>query len=193
MIRPLAAGIFQLLPLGLRAVAKVEAILRDEMDRIGGQEVRMPVVQPADLWRESGRWDAIGPEMLRAKDRGGRDVCLAMTHEEAVVAMVRNEVRSYRDLPKMIYQIQTKFRDEPRPRAGLVRVREFTMKDAYSFHRDAADLDAYYMEAYAAYERIFRRCGLDCLVVESDPGMMGGDVAHEFMAIADSGEDTGIR
>lgn len=153
----------------------------------------MPVVLPAEIWRESGRWDSIGPEMLRAKDRAGREICLAMTNEESIVSMVRNEVRSYRDLPKALYQIRTKFRDEPRPRAGLIRVREFEMKDAYSFHRDAADLDRTYASFYAAYERIFRRCGLDVLVVESDPGMMGGDVAHEFMAPAACGEDTVLR
>ena len=189
-IRPLAAGIFSYLPLGWRVLRKVERILREEMDRIGGQEVHLPVVHPAELWQRTGRWEEIGPEMAHFRDRTDRDLVLAMTHEEVVADLVRQEVRSYRDLPCMIYQIQTKFRDELRSRGGLIRVREFTMKDAYSCHTDFADLDAFYPQMYAAYERIFSRCGLEVLTVEADTGMMGGAVSHEFMVLNDRGEDT---
>ncbi len=189
--RPLSAGIYTLLPLGLRVARKVEAIIREEMNRIDGQELLMPVVQPAELWQESGRYQAIGPELLRFVDRNEKPMVLAMTHEEAVCHAARTELTSYKQLPCMVYQIQTKYRDEARPRAGLIRVREFTMKDAYSFHASQACLEAYYRRVFEAYERIFRRVGLrDCLSIESDSGMIGGAVSHEFMAVADCGEDT---
>ena len=190
LVHQVAAGIFEFLPLGLRAKRKIEAILRQEMERIDGQEVQMPVVHPAELWQRSGRWYVIGADMARLKDRNDRDLCLGMTHEEPVTELAGAIVRSYRDLPFMVYQIQTKFRDEPRPRAGLIRVREFTMKDGYSFHRDFADLDAYYPRVYGAYYRMFRRCGLEVVAVASDTGMMGGTMAHEFMALSPVGEDT---
>jgi prolyl-tRNA synthetase len=189
-IRPLAAGIYSLQPLGRRVALRIEQILREEMDAIGGQEVLMPVVQPAELWQESGRWAQFGSEMARLKDRADRDMCLGPTHEEAVTDLARSEIQSYRQLPCMLYQLQTKFRDEPRARGGLIRTREFTMKDGYSFHADFADLDAYYPRVYEAYRRIFQRCGLEFLVVQSDTGMMGGTEAHEFMALSEHGEDT---
>ncbi|MBN1864602.1 MAG: proline--tRNA ligase [Victivallales bacterium] len=189
-VRSVGAGIYSLLPLGKRIVAKIERILREEMDAVGGQEVLMPVVLPAELWEESGRYDGVGEELLRFKDRNGKNMLLAMTHEEAVVHLIRSEVNSYRQLPVMLYQIQTKYRDEARPRAGMIRVREFTMKDAYSFHASQECLDECYDRVFAAYERVFRRVGLkECLSIESDPGMMGGSKSHEFMAIADCGED----
>ncbi len=190
LVRQVAAGIFDHLPLGLRVKHKIEQIMREEMDAVDGQEITMPVVQPAELWQRSGRWDAIGDDMARLKDRNDRDYCLGMTHEEVVTDLASRIVSSYRQLPFMLYQIQTKFRDEPRPRAGMIRVREFTMKDGYSFHTDIADLDAYYPKVYQAYFNIFRRCGLDVLAVESDTGMMGGTMAHEFMAVTPIGEDT---
>ncbi len=190
-IRPVSAGIYSLLPLGRRITAKIEQIIREEMDRLGGQEVLMPVVLPAELWEESGRLGSVGPELLRFKDRGGKEMLLGMTHEEAVVHLLRSEVNSYKQLPVMLYQIQTKYRDEARPRAGLIRVREFTMKDAYSFHASQECLEAYYQRCHEAYERIFRRLGLkDVISIQSDTGMMGGSAAHEFMALADCGEDT---
>jgi len=189
-IRPLVTGIFSYLPLGWRALRKIERILCEEMDRIGCQEVHLPVVQPAELWQRTGRWEEIGPELAHFRDRTDRDLVLAMTHEEVVADLVRQEVRSYRDLPRMVYQIQTKFRDEPRPRGGLIRVREFTMKDAYSCHTDFADLDAFYLQMYAAYERVFSRCGLEVLAVEADTGIMGGAASHEFMVLNGQGEDT---
>ena len=189
--RQVANGIYSLLPPGLRVHRKIENIIREEMDRIGGQEVLMPVVLTRELWEESGRYEDVGPELLRFKDRTGHDMLLAMTHEEAVVHLSRHELTSYKQLPFMIYQIQTKFRDEPRSRGGLIRVREFTMKDAYSFHADMADLERYYEVCRRAYHRIFARAGLpETVVVESDPGMMGGKVAHEFMLLCDAGEDT---
>jgi len=190
LVRQVAAGIFDHLPLGLRVKHKIEQIMREEMDAVDGQEITMPVVQPAELWQRSGRWDAIGDDMARLKDRNGRDYCLGMTHEEVITDLAARTISSYRQLPFMLYQIQTKFRDEPRPRAGMIRVREFTMKDGYSFHTDIADLDAYYPKVYQAYFNIFRRCGLDVLAVESDTGMMGGTMAHEFMAVTPIGEDT---
>lgn len=190
LIHPIAAGIFDYLPLGLRVKHKIEQIMREEMDAIGGQEVTLPMVQPADLWRQTGRWQAIGDDMARFKDRNGRDYCLGMTHEEIMAELARAKVSSYRQLPFILYQIQTKFRDEPRPRGGLIRVREFTMKDAYSFDRDFAGLDAVYPLMYQAYFNIFRRAGLDVIAVESDTGMMGGTMAHEFMALTPVGEDT---
>ena len=189
-IKGLAAGIFDYLPLGLRVKRRLETIMREEMEAIGFQEVLLPVVQPAELWRRTGRWDAIGDDMARFRDRGERELCLAMTHEEAMTELVGSVVASYRNLPVKLYQLQTKFRDEPRSRGGLIRVREFTMKDGYSFHADEADLDAFYEEVFAAYERIFRRCGLPVVAVESDNGMMGGSGSHEFMALTPVGEDT---
>jgi len=192
MIRPLAAGIYSCLPLAQRSLQKIEQITREEMDAIGGQEINMPLVHPAELWRESGRWDGlIGRELVGFKDRYSRDFVLAMTHEESITDLARKEIKSYRQLPLMLYQIKLKFRDEERPRAGLIRVREFTMKDAYTFHTDEADLDAYYEKVHQAYLNIFHRCGLGdgLIVVESDPGMMGGLGAHEFILVTESGED----
>lgn len=190
MIRRLASGLYTLLPLAQRAVRKIEDIIREEMDAIGGQEIDMPLVHPAELWKKTGRWQQLaGKELVSFKDRNDREMVLAMTHEESVTDLVRGEINSYRQLPMMLYQIKLKFRDEPRPRGGLIRVREFTMKDAYSFHATQEDLDRYYEEVYQAYLRIFRRCGLKVVVVQSDPGMMGGKVAHEFMLITPSGED----
>ena len=192
-IRPVSAGIYSLLPTGERIVKKIEAIIREEMNRIDGQEVLMPVVLPADLWQESGRYESVGAELLRFRDRDEKPMILAMTHEEAIVHLVRTELNSYKQLPVMLYQIQTKYRDEARPRAGLIRTREFTMKDAYSFHTDQADLERYYACCHEAYERIFRRVGMkNVLSIESNSGMMGGKVSHEFMAICDCGEDTVI-
>ena len=191
LVHPIAAGIFDYLPLGQRVKSKIEAVMREEMDAVGGQEVTLPVVHPAELWQQSGRWNEIGDDMARLKDRGGRDYCLAMTHEEIMAELASSIVSSYRQLPFVLYQIQTKFRDEPRPRGGMVRVREFTMKDAYSFDRDFAGLDAFYPRVYQAYFNVFRRCGLeDVIAVESDSGMMGGAMAHEFMALTPVGEDT---
>jgi prolyl-tRNA synthetase len=189
--RQVSSGIYSLLPAGLRVARKIEGIIREEMDRIGGQEVRMPVVLPRELWEESGRYADVGPELARFQDRSGHDMLLAMTHEEAVVHLCRSETTSYKQLPFMVYQIQTKFRDEPRSRGGLIRVREFTMKDAYSFHRTQEDLDRTYEVCSAAYSRIFARCGIpETVVIQSDTGMMGGKVAHEFMLLCDAGEDT---
>lgn len=190
LIHQIAAGIFDFLPMALRTKHKIETILREEMDAIGGQEVSLPIVHPAELWQKSGRWQAIGSDMARLKDRNGRDMCLGMTHEEVMADLAKRFVSSYRQLPVMLYQIQTKFRDEPRPRAGLIRVREFTMKDAYTFDRDQAGLDAYYPHLYQAYYNIFHRCDLDVVAVKSDTGMMGGTMAHEFMALTPIGEDT---
>ncbi len=192
LIRPLASGIFSFLPLGLRVKRNIEQILREEMEHADCFEISMPVVQPAEIWRESGRWDDVGQEMMRVKDRADRDMCLAMTHEEAITDLARHMVQSYRQLPLSAFQLQTKFRDEPRSRGGLIRVREFTMKDGYSFHINQAGLDAYYPCMYEAYQRIFERAGLgdDVIAVESDPGMMGGTEAHEFMYLNPGGEDT---
>lgn len=189
-VRLLAAGIFSYLPLAWRSMSKIENIIRQEIDAIGGQEISMPVVHPAELWQESGRWYQIGSELGRLQDRGGRDMALAMTHEEVVGDLVRKEIRSYRQLPALIYQIQTKFRDEPRPRAGLIRVREFTMKDSYSLDADWEGLDKQYRAHYSAYFRIYSRCGLPVIAVKSDTGMMGGKLAHEFMYLTPIGEDT---
>ena len=190
LVRQVAAGIFEYLPLGLRSKKKIEAILREEMDAIDGQEIVMPVVQPAALWKRSGRWYEIGDDLARLTDRGGRDLVLGMTHEEVITELAAGVINSYRQLPLMLYQIQTKFRDEPRPRGGLIRVREFTMKDGYSFHADHPSLDDYYPLVYQAYFNIFGRAGLDVIAVESDTGMMGGTMAHEFMALTEVGEDT---
>ena len=190
-IRPVSAGIYDLLPAGKRIVDKIEKIIREEMDRIDGQEIEMPVVLPAELWQESGRYETVGAELLRFQDRNDKPMLLAMTHEECVTALVRTEVNSYKQLPVMLYQLQTKYRDEARPRAGLIRTREFTMKDAYSFHTDQEDLEKYYVRAHEAYERIFKRIGMEnVLSIESNSGMMGGSVSHEFMAVCDCGEDT---
>jgi prolyl-tRNA synthetase len=189
-VRQLGSGIYSLLPLGFRVSKRVEQVIREEMDRIGSQEMEMPVVHPADLWKESGRYDKIGPELLRFKDRGGRDMVLAMTHEEVVADLLRSIVRSYRQLPLMVYHFQTKFRDEPRARGGLIRVREFVMKDAYSCDRDEAGLDVSYALQCQAYVRIFERLGLDTVPVGADVGIMGGTEALEFMVLNEFGEDT---
>lgn len=190
-IKQVGSGIYSLFTPAQRIMNKIENIIREEMDAIDGQEVLFPVVMPASLWRESGRFESIGSELLRFKDRGGNDMVLGMTHEEAAVQLARDTAQTYTKYPFMIYQIQTKFRDEPRARGGLIRVREFTMKDAYSFHRTQEDLEEYYERCYKAYERIFRRCGLKNVVaVKSDSGMMGGKVSHEFMLLTDIGEDT---
>ncbi|MBI3785285.1 MAG: proline--tRNA ligase [Deltaproteobacteria bacterium] len=189
MIRQIARGIYDFLPLGLRVVRKVEQIVREEMDRSGAQEILMPAICPAELWQESGRWDKYGKELLRMKDRYERDFCFGPTHEEVVTDIVRREVRSYRDLPMNLYQIQVKFRDEMRPRFGLMRGREFIMKDAYSFHVDADDCNREYEVMADTYKRIFQRCGLTTRPVESDTGAIGGRRAHEFQVLADSGED----
>jgi len=189
MIRQVARGIYDLLPLGLRAVRRVETIVREEMDRADAQEILMPAVIPAELWRESGRWDQYGPELLRLRDRYDRDFCFGPTHEEVVTDLVRREIRSYRDLPKNLYQIQVKFRDEIRPRFGLMRGREFLMKDAYSFHADADDARREYRNMFDTYTRIFERCGLTFRAVEAGTGTIGGSLSHEFQVLAASGED----
>ncbi len=189
-VRQLGSGIYSLLPLGLRVNRRVEQIIREEMDRIGCQEMEMPVVHPAEIWRQSGRYDAIGSELTRFKDRSGRDMVLAMTHEEVVGILLAEVVKSWRQLPMMVYHFQTKWRDEPRSRGGLIRVREFVMKDAYSCDRDEAGLDASYRAQHEAYVRIFARLGLDTVAVNSDVGMMGGSLAHEFMVLNPAGEDT---
>jgi prolyl-tRNA synthetase len=189
LIRKVASGIYNYLPAGLRVLRKVEAIIREEMDRAGAQEVLMPAVIPAELWKESGRWDAYGKELLRFRDRADREFCLGPTHEEVITDLVRREVHSYRQLPLNLYQIQDKFRDEIRPRFGLMRGREFFMKDAYSFDADEEGAAGTYWKMYDAYCRIFRRMGLDFRAVEADTGAIGGSSSHEFMVIADSGED----
>ncbi len=190
-VRQVTNGIYSLLPPAKRVAAKIENIIREEMDAIDGQEVLFPVALPGDLWKESGRFDAVGSELVRFKDRGGKDMVLGMTHEEAAVHLARTEAKSYNDYPFMIYQIQTKFRDEPRARGGLIRVREFTMKDAYSFHTTQEDLEQYYDKCYEAYHKIYARTGVpEVISVQSDTGMMGGKVAHEFMLLTDIGEDT---
>jgi len=189
LLRKVAAGIYSFLPLGKRVLAKVEQIVREEMDRIGAQEVLLPALQPADLWKSSGRWDQYGPEMMRLQDRGRRDFCLGPTHEELITDLVMREVRSYRQLPLTLYQIQVKFRDETRPRFGLLRGREFLMKDAYSFHANVEDLQVTYEKMSSAYARIIERCGLEYRVVEAASGIIGGKVSQEFMVVADAGED----
>ncbi len=189
MISKVAAGIYNYLPLGLRSIARLERIIREELEKAGSAELLMPAIQPAELWQESGRWSQYGPELLRIKDRHDRDFCFGPTHEEVITDIVRREIRSYRQLPVNLFQIQTKFRDEIRPRFGLMRGREFIMKDAYSFHADAADLDVAYRAMEAAYRRIFERCGLDYTTVEADTGNIGGSESHEFMVLADTGED----
>ena len=190
LIRKVAAGIYTYLPLGLRIIRKVEQIVREEMNRAGAQELLMPIASPAELWRETGRWDYYGKELIRFKDRHERDFCLGPTHEEVITDLFRREVRSYRQLPLNFYQIQTKFRDEIRPRFGLMRGREFIMKDAYSFDINEAGAKASYQKMYDAYTRIFTRCGLTFRAVEADTGLIGGDVSHEFMVLAETGEAT---
>lgn len=188
MIRKAAGGLYTYLPLAWRVLKKLEAIVREEMDAKGGQELLMPIMQPAELWQESGRWDVYGDEMFRLKDRHDRPFCLGPTHEEMITSLVRSEIRSYKQLPVRLYQIQNKYRDERRPRFGLMRGREFIMKDLYSFDRDEAALDVSYQAMYDAYMNIFTRCGLQFRPVEADSGAIGGSGSHEFMVIADSGE-----
>ncbi len=188
MIRKLVSGVYGFMPLGWRSVRKIENIIREEMDATGAQEILMSAVQPAELWQESGRWFAYGPEMWRVKDRNGREFCLGPTHEEVFTDIIRNDVSSYRQLPLNLYQIQTKYRDEARPRFGLMRSREFIMKDAYSFDKDYAGLDKSYDEMYKAYEKIFTRCGLTFRPVEADTGAIGGSNSHEFTALSEVGE-----
>jgi prolyl-tRNA synthetase len=188
-IRQLVSGVFSYLPLARRALNKIENIIREEIDAIGGQEMTMPVVHPADIWKETGRWYSIDAEMGRFKDRSKREMVLAMTHEEVIADLARKEVRSYRQLPLLLYHIQTKWRDDPRPRAGLIRVREFTMKDSYSLDADWEGLGVQYRAHYQAYFNIFRRCGLPVIAVKADVGMMGGQMAHEFMYLTPIGED----
>jgi prolyl-tRNA synthetase len=187
--KQMAAGLYSMLPLGQRVLRKIETILHEEMERIGGQEMDLPLIHPKEIWQESGRYEAIGDELLRFQDRSKHSMVLAMTHEEAVTDMMRSVLSSYKQLPCMVYQIKLKFRDEPRARGGLIRVREFAMKDAYSFHASEESLNSYYQEAYQAYDRIFKRVGIDPIIVQSDTGIMGGTVAHEFMLECDKGED----
>jgi prolyl-tRNA synthetase len=189
LVRQLTAGVYVYLPLGQRVIDRINAIIREEMNRIGGQEITMPVLQPAELWQQSGRWYDIKDEMFRLKDRHGRDMCLGMTHEEVIAWLAAREVRSYRELPQIWYQIQTKERDEARPRSGVLRTREFLMKDSYTLDPDVAALEVSYNAHKDAYCRIFDRCGITYVVVQSDPGMMGGSGSHEFMAPSAAGED----
>src|SRR5688500_16714026 len=189
LIRRLAGGLYSWLPMGLRVLRKVERVVREEMDRAGALEISMPVAQPAELWVESGRWDQFGPELLRFKDRHDRDMVLGPPHEEVVTDIARRELKSYRQLPINFYQIQTKFRDEVRPRFGVMRAREFIMKDAYSFHTDAPSLENTYRIMYETYRRIFDRLGLRFRAVTADTGAQGGSGSHEFHVLADSGED----
>ena len=188
-VRQFASGIYIMLPLGWLVMRRICRIVREEMDAIGAVELSMPTMHPADVWQATGRYDAIGPEMFRFKDRGGRDMVLAMTHEEVFAWLASRELRSYRDLPQIWYQLQLKFRDEPRAKGGVLRVREFLMKDSYSFDVDEAGLDKSYARHIGAYDRIFTRCGLDFYRVESDSGFMGGAQAHEYMAPSRAGED----
>jgi len=190
MIRKSAGGMYNFLPLGWRTIRKIEQIIREEMDAAGGQEIMMPILQPSELWEESGRWAAYGDEMMRMKDRHGREFCLGPTHEEMITALVRDEVRSYKQLPLMLYQIQDKFRDERRPRFGLMRSREFIMKDLYSFDKDVEGMNVSYQKMYDAYSRIFTRCGLEFRPVEADNGAIGGGHSHEFTVLADNGESS---
>jgi len=189
LIRQLSSGIYSFLPLGLRVLNKIIEIVREEMNRAGGQELLLPALHPGELWKETGRWDIYGPELIRFKDRRNRDFCLGPTHEEVITDLVRREVRSYKQLPLMLYQIQTKFRDEIRPRFGVMRSREFLMKDLYSFDVDYEGLKKSYEKMYHAYCRVFERCGLDFIAVEAESGVIGGDVSHEFLILADSGEE----
>ena len=189
MIRKVASGLYSWLPIGLRVFRKVEAIVRQEMDKSGALELMMPVVQPADLWKESGRWGQFGPELLRIKDRHDREFCLGPTHEEVITDIIRSEISSYKQLPANFYQIQTKFRDERRPRFGVMRTREFCMKDAYSFHANAESLQDTYDVMYQTYSAIFTRAGLVFRAVLADTGSIGGSHSHEFHVLAESGED----
>ncbi|HES75765.1 MAG TPA: proline--tRNA ligase, partial [bacterium] len=189
MIRRLAAGLYTWSPLGLRVLRKVETVVREEMNRAGALEVLMPAVQPAELWQESGRWEKYGPELMRMHDRHNREFCFGPTHEEIITDYARRELQSYKQLPVCFYQIQTKFRDEVRPRFGVMRAREFLMKDAYSFHLDQNSLQATYDTMHAAYTRIFTRLGLDFRAVRADTGSIGGTGSHEFHVLASSGED----
>ncbi|MCX6363611.1 MAG: proline--tRNA ligase, partial [Actinobacteria bacterium] len=189
LVRQLAAGIYVYLPTGWRVMQKIAAIIREEMDAIGGQEMLMPVINPAEIWQQSGRWDAIGGELFRFKDRKGADMALAMTHEEVVTWLAAREVHSYKQLPQHWYHIQTKERDEARPKSGVLRTREFLMKDAYSLDVSYEALQQSYTTYIAAYERVYARCGVEVMMVEGDSGMMGGSVSHEYMAQADAGED----
>lgn len=188
MIRKTAGGMYTFLPLAWRTIRKIEQIIREEMDAAGGQEIMMPILQPAEYWQESGRWGVYGDEMMRIKDRHGRDFCLGPTHEEMITALVRDEVRSYKQLPLMLYQIQDKFRDERRPRFGLMRSREFIMKDLYSFDKDVEGMNESYKKMYDAYTNIFTRMGLEFRPVEADNGAIGGGHSHEFTVLADAGE-----
>lgn len=192
LARPLAAGIWTYLPLGFRVIRRLEDIIREEMDAIGTEEMRMPVLHPAEVWQATGRWDSVDV-LMRLRNREGREFALGATHEEVVVDLVRREIESYKDLPRAVYQIQTKERDEPRARGGLIRLREFTMKDAYSMHADEDSLDEYYNACYDAYVSIFNRVGLETIPVEADTGMMGGKVSHEFMLPHPQGEDSFVR
>src|SRR5438105_2355952 len=189
IIRQLSAGIYSYLPIGQRIALKVMQILREEMNRIGGQEFYLPALHPAEVWQESGRWSAIGDDMFRLKDRKGADMCLGMTHEEIFTSIARHEIRSYKQLPQVWYQIQIKFRDEPRPKSGLMRLRTFIMKDAYTFDLDREGLDRAFLDQREAYKRIFTRCGIDFSIVEASSGAMGGSESSEFVAKTDAGED----
>ncbi|MGQ9473358.1 MAG: proline--tRNA ligase [Candidatus Caldatribacteriaceae bacterium] len=189
LIRQVSAGVYTFLPLGLRTLDKITNIVREEMNRAGGQELLMPAMHPADLWKETGRWNIYGPELIRFKDRRGREFCLGPTHEEIITDLARKEIRSYRQLPLLLYQIQIKFRDEIRPRFGIMRAREFLMKDLYSFDRDVEGMRASYQKMYEAYCRIFERCGLEYKAVPAESGVIGGDVSHEFLILAESGEE----
>jgi len=189
MVRKIASGLYDWLPLGLRVLRKVESIVREEMNAIGGQEVWLPTIQPRNLWEETGRWSIYGKELLRIKDRKNTDFCFAPTAEEVITDLVRKDVQSYRQLPIMFYQFGTKFRDEIRPRFGVMRAREFYMKDAYSFHADEKDAEFYYKIVFEAYNKIFKRCGLSFRPVEAESGAIGGSFSHEFMVLADTGEE----
>src|SRR6476661_4735281 len=188
-VRQLSAGIYSYLLLAQRSLLKIQTIVREEMNAIGGQEILLPALNPAEVWQESGRWEIMGDNLFRLKDRWKRDFCLAMTHEEVVTTIARGELRSYKQLPQVWYQIQTKFRDEPRPKSGLLRVRQFIMKDSYSFDVDAAGLDVSYQKHRETYHRIFDRCGLNYLVIEAHSGAMGGSQSEEFMVYTPAGED----
>ncbi len=188
-VRQLGAGIYSYLPLAQKSVLKISAIIREEMNAVGGQEFYLPALNPAEVWQESGRWTVMGDNMFRLKDRKGADLCLAMTHEEIFTDIARKELRSYKQLPQVWYQIQTKFRDELRPKSGLLRVRQFTMKDAYTFDIDTAGLDKAFEDQRAAYCRVYSRCGLDFVIVDADTGAMGGSASNEFMVYTNAGED----
>jgi len=189
MIRQLSSGIYTFLPLGMRVIEKISNIVREEMNLAGGQEILMPAMHPGELWKETGRWDIYGPELIRFKDRRERDFCLGPTHEEIITDLARREIKSYRQLPLMLFQIQTKFRDEIRPRFGIMRSREFIMKDLYSFDRDEAGMEKSYQKMYQAYCKVFDRCGLEYLAVPADSGVIGGKISHEFIIVAPTGEE----